>query len=470
MSGFEFQLPSESPMLHKDFTFGVATASFQIEGATEVDGRLKSIWDTFSETPEKVKNGDTGEPACDHYHLWRDDLDIVKSLNVDAYRFSIAWPRVMHENGSVNQKGIDFYRRILDRLCEDGIQPHVTLYHWDLPQYLEDRGGWLNRDVAYRFQDFADLVTRELGGQFHSCSTINEPWCAAFLGYGYGVHAPGLNNIRFAKQAGHHLLLAHGLGMDVLRTNVPQVKSGIVLNMGPMTPKSERYDDFIAAKIAEAGGNHWFIEPLLEGRYPHIINRYEPDKMPLVLEGDMELISRTVDFIGINYYTRNISSYDSENFLKLHKNPTAEHTDMSWEIYPDGLRDLLLDLHRNYELPPLMVTENGAACADLIENGAVWDDQRCRYFDLHLNAVHQAIERGVNITGYFAWSLLDNFEWAEGYDKRFGLVYVDYDTQKRTLKESAKAFRRLMQFRQQHSPVYSVHPSTTSQPLRSQQQ
>jgi len=189
-----------------------------------------------------------------------------------------------------------------------------------------------------------------------------------------------------------------------------------------------------------------------------------------VLEGDMDLISRPVDFIGINYYTRNISSYDSENFLKLHKNPNAEHTDMSWEIYPDGLRDLLLDLHRNYELPPLMVTENGAACADLIENGEVWDDQRCRYFDLHLNAVHQAIERGVNITGYFAWSLLDNFEWAEGYDKRFGLVYVDYDTQKRTPKESAKAFRRLMQFRQQHSPVYSVHPSTTSQPLRSQQQ
>jgi beta-glucosidase len=447
MSGFRFKLPEGSRMLASEFTYGVATASFQVEGATHEGGRLPCIWDTFCATPGKVKNGDTGERACEHYHRWEEDFALIEGLQVDAYRFSIAWPRVMKEDGTPNAQGLDFYRRLLDRLNERGIQPHVTLYHWDLPQHLEDRGGWLSRETPYRFQDYADLVTRELGDQVHAYSTVNEPWCSAFLGYGYGVHAPGLKSMRYARQASHHLLLAHGLGMEVLRSNAPRAQSGIVLNMGPMTPKTDRYDDLIASKLAEAGGNHWFIEPVLEGRYPHVFNRFNPREEPLVLEGDLEKISVPVDFIGINYYTRNISTYDPEHFLKLHPNPDAEHTDIGWEIYPQGLTDLLVDLHQQYRLPPLMITENGAACADRLLNGQVEDDQRCRYYDLHLNAVHQAIEQGVNITGYFAWSLLDNFEWAEGYDKRFGIVHVDYDTQQRTVKESAKAFQRLMQER-----------------------
>ena len=449
-------------MLAPGFTYGVATASFQIEGALQEDGRIPCIWDTFCATPGKVKNGDTGAPACDHYHRWEEDLALVHELGVDAYRFSIAWPRVMAEDGTPNTRGLDFYKRLLDRLRELGLQSYVTLYHWDLPQHLEDRGGWLNRETAYRFQDYADLVTRELGDRVDSYATLNEPWCSAFLGYGYGVHAPGLKNIRYARQAAHHLLLAHGLGMETLRQNAPQAQSGIVLNMGPMTPQTDRYDDLIASKLAEAGGNHWFLEPLLKGEYPHIYNRFNPEEAPLVLEGDMETISAPVDFIGINYYTRNISRYDKEHFLQIERNPEAEHTDIGWEIYPEGLTSLLVDLHRQYELPPLMITENGAAGADDVQGGEVHDDQRCRYFDSHLNAVHQAMEQGVNITGYFAWSLMDNFEWAEGYEKRFGLVHVNYDTQERTLKDSAKAFSRLMQERRLKSGKESLlQPSST---------
>ncbi len=451
MASFRFKLPEGTSLLAPEFTYGVATASFQIEGATQEDGRIPCIWDTFCDTPGKVKNGDTGNPACDHYHRWEQDLNLIKELGVDAYRFSIAWPRVMAEDGTPNQVGIDFYKRLLDRLGELELQSYVTLYHWDLPQHLEDRGGWLNRETAYRFRDYADLMTRELGDRVTSYATLNEPWCSSFLGYGYGVHAPGLKSIRYARQAAHHLLLAHGMGMEVLRHNAPAAKSGIVLNMGPMTPQTDRYDDLISAKLAEAGGNHWFLEPLLRGEYPHIYNRFNPQEEPLVLEGDLATISAPMDFIGINYYTRNISRYDKEHFLQIEPNPEAEHTDIGWEIYPEGLTELLVDLHRQYQLPPLMITENGAAGADQVQKGEVDDDQRCRYFDAHLNAVHQAIEQGVNITGYFAWSLMDNFEWAEGYEKRFGLVHVNYETQERTLKESAKAFCRLMHERRRQT-------------------
>ena len=444
MSNFKITLPPSSKILDSEFTLGVATSSFQIEGAVSEDGRIPSIWDTFCEQPNKVKNGDTGNPACEHYKRWEEDLDLVKEMGFEAYRLSIAWPRVMDDKGQANQKGLDFYKKLLDRLQKLEIKSYVTLYHWDLPQYLEDRGGWLNRDLAFRFQDYADLVSRALGDSVYSFSTLNEPWCSAFLGYGYGVHAPGHSNIRYAKQSGHHLLLAHGLAMQVLSTNVPNCQNGIVLNMGPMSPKTHRYDDYIASKIAEAGGNHWFLEPILEGNYPHIVNRFEPNVEPLVLEHDLKIISHPVDYIGINYYTRNIGSYSKDKFLELSQNPDAEKTDMDWEIYPKGLTDLLIELNSQYDLPPLMITENGAATVDSLVDGKISDEQRCRYFDMHLNAVHEAIESGVDISGYFAWSLLDNFEWAEGYEKRFGLVFVDFETQERVLKNSAFAFQELL--------------------------
>ncbi|GGX55817.1 GH1 family beta-glucosidase [Saccharospirillum salsuginis] len=445
-------LPAHSRLLKPEFTFGVATAAFQVEGATEADGRLPSIWDTFCAEPGRVNNGDTGAVACDHYHRWADDLEMVEGLGVDAYRLSIAWPRVMTESGQPNPKGLDFYKRLLDRLIERGIQPYVTLYHWDLPQHLQDRGGWVNRDTAYRFRDYADLVSRALGDRVASYATLNEPWVSAILGHDIGVHAPGLNDPRLGRQAGHHLLLAHGLGMDVLRTNAPEADAGLVLNMAPSTPKTERYDDRVAARLSEAALTHWFLEPVLEGRYPALFERFYPEQTPIMMPGDLEQISRPVDFIGINYYTRGVVSYDPATGIHNHDPEGVEVTDMGWEVYPRGLTELLVDLDRTYSLPPLIITENGMAGNDRVENGRVHDEQRCRYYNSHLNAVHDAIEQGVDVRGYFAWSLMDNFEWAFGYDKRFGLVHVDYPTQQRTLKDSALAFRDLMARRAASKP------------------
>lgn len=441
---FSLDLPSHSRLLTPEFTFGVATASFQVEGATQADGRLPSIWDTFCQQPGRVKNGDNGMPACDHYHRWAGDVEMIQGLGVDAYRLSIAWPRVMTSSGQPNAKGLDFYKQLLDRLLESGLAPYVTLYHWDLPQYLQDFGGWVNRDTAYRFRDYADLVTRELGDRVASYATLNEPWVSAILGHEIGVHAPGLKDARLGRQAGHHLLLAHGLGMEVLRTNAPKADAGLVLNMAPSTPKTNRYDDQVAARLSEASLTHWFLEPVLEGRYPALFERFYPELTPITMPGDMELISQPVDFIGINFYTRGVVSFDAKTDVKNHEPENVEITDMGWEVYPQGLTDLLVDLDRTYQLPPLLITENGMAGADELHNGRVHDEQRVRYYNSHLNAVHNAIELGVDVRGYFAWSLMDNFEWAEGYDKRFGLVYVDYETQQRTLKDSALAFKDLM--------------------------
>lgn len=434
------ELPSSSRLLGSNFTFGVATASFQIEGATQADGRLPSIWDEFCARQGNVKNGDTGMPACDHYNRWQDDIELIRDLGVDAYRLSVAWPRVMTKDGQPNTKGLDFYKQLLDRLQEYGIRSFVTLYHWDLPQHLQERGGWLNRDTAYRFQDYASLVSRELGDRVDTYATLNEPWVSAILGHEVGIHAPGMTDARLARQAGHHMLLAHGLGMQTLRQEAPKAQAGLVLNMGPNTPLTQRYDDRAAAMIGEASMNHWFLEPALEGRYPELFARIHPELMPQVLPGDMDIISQKVDFIGINYYTRGIVSFDNAQWVKGHEAKGAEITDFGWEVYPQGLTDLLVDLDAQYDLPPLMITENGMAGDDHLDQGRVHDEQRCRYLQSHLHAVHDAIEQGVDVRGYFAWSLMDNFEWAEGYSKRFGMVYIDYDTQQRTLKDSARLF------------------------------
>lgn len=442
-------LPANSPLLSKNFTFGVATAAFQIEGANQLDGRIESIWDKFCATPGKVLNGDDGSIACDHYHHWQEDITLIKSLGVDAYRLSIAWPRLMDEKGNANQKGITFYRNLLEQLKANQIKTFVTLYHWDLPQYLEDEGGWLNRETAFKFRDYAQLVATELGQWVDVWTTFNEPWCSSILGYGEGIHAPGLKDASKARQAGHHILLAHGLTMPLLKQICPQAQAGIVLNMSKSYPADHNPSSQMASLLAEALDNHFFIQPLLNGTYPDIIAALKPELIPNIKEGDMAIIQSPIDYLGLNYYTCNHAKWDTKNGLEAVLKPETEveYTHIGWEVNPDSLTDLLINLHHQYSLPPIYITENGAACDDQIQNGIIQDDQRIRYLNGHLNALHHAMMQGVDIQGYFAWSLMDNFEWAEGYSKRFGLVYVDYATQKRTLKASAKAYKALIESR-----------------------
>lgn len=438
-------LPENSPLLSKDFLYGVATASFQIEGANTEDGRLPSIWDTFCSTPGKVFNGDDGSVACDHYHRWKEDVQLIKSLGVDAYRLSIAWPRVMDEQGNPNSKGIQFYKDLLKELKAEGLTVFVTLYHWDLPQHLEDKGGWLNRETAYRFTEYTELVTRELGQWADCWATFNEPFCAALLGYEYGIHAPGLAKPEYGRQAAHHILLAHGLAMPIIRHNCPHAQAGIVLNMNRSYAASAKSEDQFAALIRETLDNQFFIEPILKGQYPRVLAKVLPEYLPTILPGDMEIISTPIDFLGLNFYTCNHNQFDTKALFKdVPNDQEVEYTDIGWEIAPHAFSELLTNLNEQYDLPPIYITENGIACADTLKNGRVDDDQRVRYLQGHLNAVHDAVTAGVDIRGYFAWSLMDNFEWAEGYSKRFGLTYVDYDTQVRTIKRSGYAFRELI--------------------------
>lgn len=432
-----------SPFADPSFTLGVATSSFQIEGGA--DGREPCIWDTFCAQPGKIADGSHGLEACDHINLWQDDIDLIASLNVDAYRFSISWPRIIRADGSVNQEGLDFYIGILDALAQRNIKAYVTLYHWDLPQYLEDKGGWLNRDTAFAFADYVDVVTKAFGDKVYSYATLNEPFCSAYLGYEVGIHAPGKIGKEYGKKAVHHLLLAHGLGMKVLRNNVPGIESGIVLNFTPFYPASETDKDKQATKLAHDHFNDWYIRPIIEGEYPELLAQLPSEHCPVIEDGDMEVISQPIDFLGVNYYTRaKVQDDGSDDPNQLEPPEDCEKTAMGWEVYPQGLKDLLLQLHNDYRLPPILITENGLASDDHLVDGEVNDEQRIRYLQTHMDAVTEAVEAGVNITGYFVWSLLDNFEWALGYEKRFGIVYVDYDTQKRTLKNSALALRKML--------------------------
>ncbi len=437
--------PPDSPMAAAGFAWGVATASYQIEGAVDEGGRLPSIWDTFSAQAGKVLHGDTGAVACDHYHRWSDDVDLIASLGVDAYRLSIAWPRVMDEAGRPNAAGLDFYKRLLERLESKGIERMVTLYHWDLPQHLEDRGGWLNRDMAYRFAEYADLVSRELKGRVTAWATLNEPWCSAFLGYGTGHHAPGLADIRYARQAMHHLLLGHGLALPVLEANDPGARRGIVANVGRGTSDGATPADRDAAHLYEVQQNAWVLDPLLEGRYPADLQRLWPGSEPLVLAGDMDIIGRPLEFLGINYYSRsNVRSDGAHGFVEA---PLAgvERTQMGWEVYPQGLEELLRQFKGDYaRLPPIYITENGMASDDHVVDGEVSDAQRVSFLNRHFAAVARAMRAGVDVRGFFVWSLMDNFEWAFGYERRFGIVHVDYETQRRTPKRSALEFKAFL--------------------------
>jgi len=427
----------------ENFLWGTATSSYQIEGGVKEDGRGESIWDVFSHTPGKTLNGDTGDVACDHYHRWREDVALMKSLGYKAYRFSLAWPRILPQGrGKINQPGLDFYSRLVDALLEAEILPMATLYHWDLPTALE--GAWLNRSVVDAFADYTGVITRHLGDRVKNWFTINEPWCASHLSYTIGEHAPGMKDRSKGILAAHHLLLAHGEGVKELRKTVSDARVGIVLNMGPMhndpdAPVSEDRIRFLDGEL-----NRWFIDPLYGRGYPQdmfedflrmgVLNSTEPE---FIKPGDMETIAQETDFLGINYYMRQFLSAEPEH-VQAQKRADMPKTDMGWEIYPEGLFEILERVHREYHPKQLMVTENGASYADgPDETGRVHDQRRIDYLQTHIEAVWQAIQAGVPVSAYFQWSLMDNFEWARGYSQRFGAIYVDYATQKRTIKDSA---------------------------------
>ncbi|MBA2441127.1 MAG: beta-glucosidase [Rubrobacter sp.] len=443
------------------FLWGAAAAAYQIEGAVDEDGRGTSVWDTFSHTPGKVLHGDTGDIACDHYHRLEEDLDLMSELGLRAYRFSIAWPRIQPEGrGEPNQKGLDFYKRLVEGLRQRSIVPAVTLYHWDLPQALEDRGGWTRRETAERFAEYAGLVYEALSDTVPVWITLNEPWVSAWLGYGAGVHAPGHTDTGKALSATHHLLLGHGLALGRLRSagGNPENRVGITLNLSPVRPGKESKGDAEAARKVDGNANRLYLDPLFRGEYPQDMFDYYPRLADpaLVREGDLQAISRPLDFLGVNYYMRHTVREDTGSgrasgmlFPGLRAKTVqphgAETTAMGWAIEPDGLTELLLRLHREYTGLPIYITENGAAFHDYANpEGTVTDEERIAFLDAHFRAAEEAVREGVDLRGYFVWSLLDNFEWAEGYSRRFGLVYVDYATQRRIPKESAHWYREVI--------------------------
>jgi len=427
------------------FVWGVATSSFQIEGAATLDGKGPSTWDTFCRVPGAIADGSNGDVACDHYHRWEADLDLIESLGVDAYRFSISWPRVRPTGqGAWNEPGMAFYERLVDGLLKRGVQPYVTLHHWDLPQALQDAGGWAQRDTAHRFVEFAQGMAQRLGDRVASITTHNEPWVMATLGHETGLFAPGIKNRRTAMQAAHHLLLSHGLALQALRADGGKVPLGIVLNLSPVQPASDDPADLAQARHDDGRLLRWYMDPLFNGSYPQDIVDALGADAPVVEAGDMVAIAQPLDFLGINYYSRAVASAAGPWDVAQGGLPL---TDMGWEIYPEGLTELLLRLHRDYRVPPLFVTENGGAFKDVPTAGQVHDRDRTDYIARHIAAVGDALRQGVPMAGYMVWSLMDNFEWASGYEKRFGIVHVDYATQQRTLKDSALWYRDFLQAR-----------------------
>jgi beta-glucosidase len=432
----------------RDFAWGAATAAFQIEGATTADGRGESIWDRFAGTPGKVHNGDTGEPACEHYYRWREDLDLIASLGLSAYRFSISWPRIQPDGrGPANRKGLDFYRNLLEGLRERGISPLVTLYHWDLPQALEEEGGWASRDTVDRFTEYAGLVFDGLGDLVEDWTTHNEPWVTAFLGYAFGTKAPGATDWPRALRASHHVLLSHGAVVRAFRAGDRAGRIGITLNLTVARPGRDRDRDRAAAQRLDGHFNRWFLEPILRGAYPaDMLELYEQrfGALDAIREGDLETIAQPLDFLGVNFYRPNVVLAQQDgSVLGIRDVPLdGDTTAMGWPVVPEALTELLVGLKEEYGDLPLLITENGAAFEDRL-NGAeiVEDPRRVAYIESHLAAVEKAIAAGVDVRGYYVWSLLDNFEWEHGYSQRFGIVYVDFETQRRIPKRSALWYR-----------------------------
>lgn len=434
------------------FLWGAATAAFQVEGGANEDGRGESIWDRFCRRPGAVHDGDTGDVACDHYRRWRDDVRLMRDLGLTAYRFSVAWPRVIPRGrGTANQAGVDFYSRLVDALLEAGIQPALTLYHWDLPQALEDAGGWTNRDTARWFGEYASFLFARLADRVKLWMTLNEPWVSAFLGYADGIHAPGIRGFATGVQAAHELLRAHGIAVTAFRqAAVGDARIGIVLNLHATYAGSDSIADRDAARTADGYVNRWFLDPLYRGAYPaDMLERYARlGAAPRVQPDDFAaLAGHPHDFLGVNYYSPQRVRADAAGRLGYVecRRAGAEHTEMGWEVYPDGLLDLLCRIRDDYGDPALYITENGAAYRDdTVAAGEVQDDDRIAYLDGHLGAVRRAIGAGVRVGGYFVWSLMDNFEWSFGYSRRFGIVHVDYDTLARKPKKSADWYRRVI--------------------------
>ena len=428
-----------------DFLWGASTAAYQIEGAWNEDGRGLSIWDSFSHTPGNIADGDTGDVACDHYHRYREDVRLMAELGLQAYRFSTAWPRLFPQGrGKANPKGRDFYDRLIDELLEHDIQPWLCFHHWDLPQALQDKGGWTNRDTCEHFADYAAYVAEAYGDRVAHFLLLNEPNVVALLGHLFGIHAPGLTDLTAFAACAHHLNLATGMGLGRLRSQ-GDWRLGTVLNLQPVHPKTDGEDDARAAELFDAAWNRLFIDPLFKGSYPALL---EGMLAPFVHSGDLAHIQQPLDLLGLNLYSRMLVQADPKSLVGMrqaHPDPDAPLTDMGWEVYPEALFEQLMELKDRYGNPEVYITENGAAFPDTLSGqGRVEDGRRIAFLEQYLAALHRALEQGANVRGYFVWSLLDNFEWAEGYAKRFGLVYVDYETQERSPKRSFRWYQQLI--------------------------
>jgi beta-glucosidase len=433
----------------RGFLFGAATSAYQIEGRASEDGRGRSWWDDFAKTGGHTADGSDGDIACDHYRLWKEDVALMATLGLKAYRFSISWPRVLPKGrGRENAKGLDFYDRLVDGLLERGIIPYATLYHWDLPSALAEEGGWINRDCAKAFEEFADKASRRLGDRVHSWATLNEPRCASVVGYVEGRHAPGETGRRdLALAAAHGMLLGHGLALTVLKANAPRAKVGIVLDLKPYYPFDDSQGCEDAAHRADGVFNRWFLDAIFRGSYPEDIVRGFGAAMPQIKPDDMEIIGRPVDCLGVNYYSRGLVRHDAGApypRIREKRLEGASRTAMDWEIYPEGLFDILLRLKEEYGVKDLFIAENGAAFTDKVVEGKIDDNDRVEYLRGHFEAAARAMDLGVPLSAYFVWSFLDNFEWGHGYTKRFGLCYVDYDTQRRIPKASALWYRNFI--------------------------
>lgn len=440
---------SQSPQFPADFLWGAATSAYQVEGSPLADGAGPSIWHEFAHTPGRIRDGDTGDVACDHYHRYRSDVALMRELGLNAYRFSTSWSRVLPEGrGAINQHGLDFYQRLVDTLLEQGIQPMLTLYHWDLPAALDRLGGWLNPDSAHWFADYAQLLFRALDDRVKLWVTLNEPWVVVDGGYLHGVLAPGQRNPFAAPQAAHHLLRASAAAIQAYRAE-GRHQIGLVVNLEPKYPASETVEDLAATMRADAYWNRYYLDPVFLGSYPPELPEIFGGAWPGFPAADLEFIHQRPDFLGVNYYSRQVVRHEPDDWPPAAgrvRQPRQTHTSLDWEVYPPGLTDILEWVANRYGSSlPLYITENGAAFYDPPQaDGEILDPLRQRYLRDHLRAARAAMDRGVNLCGYFAWSLLDNFEWAHGYSPRFGLIHVDYATQQRTIKASGRFYAEVI--------------------------
>lgn len=442
------------PTLHRrdfsnDFLWGTATSAYQIEGAVSVDGRGESIWDRFCAQPGTIRDGSSGAVACDHYHHWQEDLDIAKNLGTNAYRFSISWPRIFPgADATPNPAGLEFYSRLVDGMLERGLQPWATLYHWDLPQYIQDQGGWAARDTVHAFVKFADVMTKLLGDRVKHWITHNEPWCTAMLGHAEGIHAPGIKDFKMALQVCHHVLLSHGLAAPIIRANIYDANVGLALNLHPVSAATEKAEDQAAAQLHDGLRNRWYLDPLYGRGYPADVWNALGDFAPTMEAGDLDTIAAATDFLGVNFYFPERVEHAlgaSPLNLRLVDAGEVERTAFGWEVAPEGMTSLLKRIQDEYKPAAIYITENGATYDDHIEaDGQIHDELRRNYLIRHLVAIREAIHLGCQVKGYFLWSLLDNFEWAEGCSRRFGITYVDFTTQRRTPKQSGTWYRNFL--------------------------